>query len=590
MKAKIQNLLDGLDERTGYRQLLSHSLDEPVPGGARFAYVFGSALLFTFAIQILTGITLATAYSPSATDAWGSVYYIQNHMTLGWLVRGIHHFGSSAMIVLCVLHMTQVFFYGAYRKPRELNWIIGVVMLLMVLGFGLTGYLLPWDQKGYWATQVATSIMESTPGGGIIQSILQGGAEYGNHTLTRFFAIHVFVLPISLTLLIVGHVGLFRKHGVTVSPAVSDEEVAKRGVQTFWPYQVFYDLVFSAVVLAVIIALVVTVGVSLEAPADPSSGYEARPEWYFLFLFQLLKYFEGPMALVGTVVIPGLAFGFLFLLPLLDKRSDGTRARPSKKVVIPFVLMLGGAAALTLVALSNDASKESFQEGQAAAKAEAKLAHDMAALPEGIDARGRVVLLEGLRLYKSKGCDSCHAADVKSESGEFKHKRSGPSLVGYGSLERITEFLKDPNSPNFFGRTVFADEMGEWDRDEADLEATAAWLMSLSGRPHGLNPELVKRGYDVFSDTDGECTSCHNNPKWGPLSKGYETQAGPDLAGYQSYEWVRGLIRNASHPAYFGGSLDLEKAKKAMPEYDDLSADELDLLTTWLIAGAPGSD
>ena len=586
--SKWRSFLDGLEERTGYRALLGHVLNEPVPGGARFAYVFGSALLFTFVIQVVTGIALATAYSPSATDAWGSVFHIQNTMTLGWLVRGVHHFGSSAMIVLCVLHMTQVFVYGAYRKPRELNWIIGVVMLLLVLAFGLTGYLLPWDQKGYWATQVATAIMESTPGGGALQTLLQGGSEYGNATLTRFYAIHVFILPISLTLLIIGHVALFRRHGVTVRPSITDEDLSRRGVKTFWPYQVLYDLIFAAVVLAVIVALVVTVGVSLEAPADPASGYEARPEWYFLFLFQLLKYFEGPMAIIGTVVIPGIAIGFLFALPLLDKRGDGKRAYPSRKVAIPFFGLLAGAAALTVVALVNDANSVSFQEGRRLAAEQARLASKLAAQPEGIDAQGRVVLLEGLRLYREKGCESCHGSDDKGADGETKRRRSAPTLADYGSRRRIEKFIINPDDPDFFGRTVFKGQMDPWEGDDADRDAIVSWLMSLSGRPHSENPEIVKRGYDVFSD--GDCVSCHNDPKDTPLSEDYSDREGPDLLGYQGYEWVRGVIRNASHKSYFGGVLSPKTAKKAMPPYDDLTNDELDLLVTWLLAGAPGAD
>ncbi len=153
--------------------------------GARFAYVFGSALLFTFILQTITGIALATTYSPSVTDAWGSVYYIQHHMTMGALVRAVHHYGSSAMIILCVLHMSQVLFYGAHKKPREANWILGVLMLLIILGFGLTGYLLPWDQKGYWATKVATGIMGGVPGGEGLQELLQGGSFYGNSTMRQ---------------------------------------------------------------------------------------------------------------------------------------------------------------------------------------------------------------------------------------------------------------------------------------------------------------------------------------------------------------------------------------------------------------------
>src|SRR2546428_602933 len=149
----------------------------------------------------------------SAAGAWASVAYVQDQMVLGWLVRGLHSAGASAMVVLIVLHMLQVALYGAYKRPREVNWIVGVMLLGLVLGFALTGYLLPWDQKGYWATQVATGIMGSVPGGEPLRVLLQGGSEYGNLTLTRFYALHVFVLPIGLAVLLGIHLALFRKHG-----------------------------------------------------------------------------------------------------------------------------------------------------------------------------------------------------------------------------------------------------------------------------------------------------------------------------------------------------------------------------------------
>ncbi|MEZ6156711.1 MAG: cytochrome b N-terminal domain-containing protein [Candidatus Scalinduaceae bacterium] len=165
-----------LEERTGLKDLVKKFLDEPVEGGAKWSYVFGSALVIVFMMQIVSGVILSTGYSASATDAWGSVHYIQEQTLSGWFVRGMHNVGSSAMMVLAILHITQTVIFGAYKKPRELNWISGVFMLFIILAFGLTGYLLPWDQKGYWATQVATSILGLIPElGDFVKGVVQGG-------------------------------------------------------------------------------------------------------------------------------------------------------------------------------------------------------------------------------------------------------------------------------------------------------------------------------------------------------------------------------------------------------------------------------
>ncbi len=579
---RLQRFADALDQRTGYRALLAAAGNEPVPGGARFAYVFGSALLFTFVLQAVTGITLASAYAPTTTDAWGSVYYIQNQMTLGWLVRGLHHWGSSAMIVLCLMHMTQVLLYGAYRKPREANWLMGCVMLLLVLGFGLTGYLLPWDQKGYWATQVATSIMGGTPGGEFIQTVLQGGPEYGNQTLTRFYAIHVFILPITLTLFIVGHVGLFRRHGVTPHPKRAPAELARK-TQPFWPYQMLYDTLFAGVVLAILVAMAVLVGVSLEAPADPASGYEARPEWYFLFLFQLLKYFEGPMTLVGTVVIPGLAVAFLLAIPFIDRKRDGERwTRPPAKVLVPFLLLFGGAGALTLVAMRSDATDPAFLEARAQADAEAEQTARLAQLG-GIDAQGRVVLAQGAQLFADKGCASCHAQDATAEDG------AGPLLGGWGTALRVDAFLANPDHDRFFGKTVLKGGMEAWGGSAEDRATLARWLTSLSGDPdHAVPPEVTEAARALWDDG---CTDCHNTPGVSHLAKAYDpTAIGPDLDGYMGFEWTRGLIRDATQHRYYGGALEADQVERSMPPFPDLTDDELSLMTRWLLAGAPGAD
>ena len=215
-------IFDWLDERAGHRRLLSHVLGERVLGGASFAYVFGSVLTYLLLQQMITGVFLALYYSPSSSDAWASVAHLQDTVTLGWFVRGLHSYGASAMVIVAGLHLLQTAVWGAYKKPRELNWIIGVMMLGLILAFALTGYLLPWDQKGYWATKVATGIAGTTPlAGEALQQVIQGGNEYGNLTLTRFFAIHVFILPALILGLLAGEWVVVRQFTRWWAPAAS---------------------------------------------------------------------------------------------------------------------------------------------------------------------------------------------------------------------------------------------------------------------------------------------------------------------------------------------------------------------------------
>src|SRR5213595_342800 len=212
----MKSFLDWLDSRTGCKKLLHEALYEKVPGGARWRYVWGSTLTFALAVQFITGLFLWMAYNPSSQTAWESVYYIQHQMTGGWLLRGIHHFTAQAMNVLLVLHLMQVIIDGAYKAPREVNFWFGLVLLLLVLALSLTGYLLPWDQKGFWATKVATNLLSLLPGVGAgLQKVVMGGPDYGHHTLTRFFALHAGAIPALIAFLLAAHIYLFRRHGIT---------------------------------------------------------------------------------------------------------------------------------------------------------------------------------------------------------------------------------------------------------------------------------------------------------------------------------------------------------------------------------------
>ena len=235
----MKTFFDWLDQRTGYRHITREALFENIPGGSRWRYVWGSTLTFTLVIQFITGIALWMAYSPSSQTAWESVYYIQTQMWGGWFLRGLHHYTAQAMNILLVLHLMQVVIDGAYKAPREVNFWFGVILLLLVLGLSLTGYLLPWDQKGFWATKVATNIAAITPViGPSLQKLIIGGSDYGHHTLTRFFALHAGVLPGAIIALLVGHIYLFRRHGITARQPLNKPDAA------FWPDQVLKYLAF----------------------------------------------------------------------------------------------------------------------------------------------------------------------------------------------------------------------------------------------------------------------------------------------------------------------------------------------------------
>src|SRR6059058_1789701 len=318
----MDRLLNWVDRRTGYRRIIEYALYENIPGGARWRYIWGSTLVFCLSVQFITGLFLWMSYSPSSQTAWESVYYIQNEMTCGWLLRCIHHFTASVMTVLLVLHLMQVVIDGAYKAPREVNFWFGMLLLQLVLALSLTGYLLPWDQKGFWATKVATNLVAIVPlvGPGL-QKVIIGGPEYGHHTLTRFFALHAGVLPGSIVALLVGHIYLFRRHGLTA------KEPRLRPDAAFWPDQVLKDSVACLAVLAAVLLLIIRHhGAELGAPADPSDNFSAaRPEWYFLFLYQFLRYFKGGTEVWGAIVIPSLLLIIIFLMPFIGRWKLGHR-------------------------------------------------------------------------------------------------------------------------------------------------------------------------------------------------------------------------------------------------------------------------
>jgi len=533
----VGKALDWLDDRTGYRRAVEQALEEPVPGGASYAYVFGSVLTFILVLQATTGVFLAMYYSPSSTDAWASVAYIETEVTLGWFVRGLHSHGASAMVIVAGLHMLQTALYGAYKKPREVNWILGVLMLGLILAFALTGYLLPWDQTGYWATKVATGIAGTSPAiGEQIQQVAQGGNEYGNLTLTRFFAIHVFLLPGALIGLVVLHVALFRRHGVTPKWGKSPEEL-DRATQPFWPDQLFKDMVAIFAAFAVLAGYsLLHGGVGLDAPADPASNFDARPEWYFRPLFQMLKYFEGPLEVVVALGIPPVVGGFLLALPFLDK-SESRDPRTRKKYLGILFAGFAGAAALTGVSFYDDASDEQLQERLVAAEERAQKALALAA-EYGVPPEGGVAVFTQAPFYEARKiwnaeCASCHQGE----------KRKAPLIAaGYNSRTWLAAFLKAPEGDEFFGRTYIRG-MDPVVPKDVPFDALVEWLYAETGAAD-VSAALVEEGKAYFDD--GSCSSCH-------ARDGEEEDGiGPNLGGRGSRAMLVAFIEDPGHPLWFG--------------------------------------
>ena len=334
-------LYEWLDARLKLKPLGHTLLDEPIPGGASWIYVFGSATLFLFFLQAMTGMFLALYYVPSPDSAYDTVQFIQHEVSYGWFVRGLHHWGASAVMVAIGLHLLQVYLYGAYKRPRELMWMIGIALLLLMMAFGFTGYLLPWDQNAYWATQVGTNMVASVPFvGDILVRVLRGGDTLGALTLSRFFAVHTLFLPAMILSGIVLHLFILRRVGPAGPWSV---EQARQRSEAFYPRQVYMDAMVMLGVFLMVALLASTVEFPLANRADPSDNtFTPVPEWYFLFFYQLLKYMSGPLEPLATWVLPACFILGLLLLPFLDRNPN---RRPSSRPVA----LASGVAFLTII-------------------------------------------------------------------------------------------------------------------------------------------------------------------------------------------------------------------------------------------------
>lgn len=339
MMAPLRSLADWLDERTGVREIARALFARKIPPGTGWIYTLGSVSLFLLLLQIATGIFMAMSYAPTPDHAFDSVRYLMEEAPFGAILRGLHVWGASAMVVVVLLHLLRTFLTGSYKFPRELTWSTGVLLLLFVFGFGFTGYLLPWNQKAYWATQVGTRIAEQAPlVGPAIARVLRGGDELGAQTLTRFYAIHTLLLPALVVVFVGIHLFLVVRLGISTPPrrgevnplgsdpveerqrALADYHERKEGGRSFYPYTLAKDAAAVLAVFAVIATLAWLWPPEVGEVADPTeTSFNPRPEWYFLWLFQLLKYFPGWLESVAAVVLPTIGVVLLLALPYLDR-------------------------------------------------------------------------------------------------------------------------------------------------------------------------------------------------------------------------------------------------------------------------------
>lgn len=530
----LRSVIDWLEDRTGIESTIHHFLYEDVPASAGWHQVLGSVAMFAFLTQVFTGILLALNYAPTPGEAYNSLRYIVTELTAGQMIRGLHHWGASLMIIVVVLHMGQVFLWGAYKKPREATWMVGAVLLLVTLAYGLTGYLLPWDNRAYWGTVVTTQIAALPPGAGpyVLRLLGSDGGSIGAITFARFYAAHVLLLPPLTMLLIAIHVYLVRRHGVT--PIPQDEGLPKK---KFYPEQVFKDTVATFAWFAVLVTMAIAVRVPLGHVADPTdTSYIPRPEWYFLFLFQMLKAFQGPLEIVGAVILPTLAIVALFLAPFID-RGKALRIRERTGAIALVVLAVLGWSALTARAVATTPpSTESADAGLAQVEPWQQLPADQ---------------LAAIGAFRKDNCGNCH---VLGKSG------AAPDLtraVSQRPNDWLLQHFKQPapnvatqlKGPELRGLLNFVTK-----RNDA---AVKSWTGA---------PQAAVEGAMVYQAN--QCGACHK-------LNGVGMETGPPLNGvadHHNREWIEGHFAD---PVKFSPG-------STMPPYK-LSSRDRDRLTGYIM-------
>jgi ubiquinol-cytochrome c reductase cytochrome b subunit len=473
----MKRLLEWFDFRLKVRETLVPMMMHPIPRGAAgpmgWWYVFGSASMTLLFLQILTGIGLALVYVPTASEAYESLVYLNYQQPFGWFLRSLHYWSGSAMVIMVVVHMAQVFLHGAYKYPRELNWLTGVLLLLLTLGMAFSGQVLRWDGDAYWGVGVGASMAGRVPWlGPYIVDLLLGGPIIGADTLSRFFALHVFIIPGLLLALLGVHLWLVLKRGVSAPPAPGqivdprtyqqeyEKELHKEGVP-FFGEAMLKDALFSSLVVIVVVVLAAIAG-----PKGPGAlpepallGADPKPDWPFWWLFALLSLSPPGAETFIMLVMPVVLIFALFLVPFVSNR--GERA-PSRRPVAVLSVIVIFAVLAVLTYYGNIEPWSPIMDAWSGDP-----------IPEDMVQSSTPVQLQGSVVFQNKQCRNCHA--LEGIGG-----RRGPDLTRVG-----TRLTRDQLIDQVSNGTPGGGNMPAYGKQmkPAEMSAVADFLVSL--RPPG---------------------------------------------------------------------------------------------------------
>jgi ubiquinol-cytochrome c reductase cytochrome b subunit len=544
-------------------------------GDARWITALGGAMVWIFALEILSGFALGNLYAPTSRDAWASIVYLESAVPVGALVRGFHYWLAQLMVVLSLCYALAIAASGQHRRPREGMYWSALLIMGLVIGLAHTGALLPWDERAFWIAKVEDGIIGTFPViGAAGQRALRNGPELGTPTLTRMYALHTTLLPLAFALILYWRAVMQERHGVGQSTAVPEDETTVEGSRSF-PSQTLRDLAVAAALAIVALIVAKKLGAPLDGPADPDrADYPARPEWYLLWLYRLRMMFEGKNELIATAIIPAIGTGILLLAPLAD--------RTKKRLGVGQVLICGTLSLLagyTAYSVRADTREAAYVRGRTAADTRAITARRFAA--DGVGPEGPQDLLRSHpsvrpRLLYEQHCVGCHAPITvagRDARGQRTNAR-GPVLEGFGSRAWARAVMVFPNHPALFGRTTLHGMPPQRDLDEGDLSNLAEYLyaQSVEGPDPAADVAKVRLGSELFHNT---CTICHQGD--GDLSgTDAADRTAPDLTNWASTGWIRQQILQPAHTSGYGTANE-------MPGFaDELQGRDLEMIVRYV--------